>query len=144
MADSLNIFTDQSLDEPVQSDDAEYINRRIREDYICGSSVTIVLCGKDTYKRKYVDWEIHSTLHHEHALLGVALPTASKDINQRVIVPARLYDNIESGYAHFIMWDQHIIAKPPAFKDALEIAIQKSSRKQLIQNNQEKMARNVA
>jgi len=100
-AESFEIFYDKSLDGRIRSDYPEYINRTIREDYIKGSSITIVLCGGETWKRKYVDWEIHSTLHHKHALLGIALPTAIKD-QGKIVVPARLHDNIESGYAHWL------------------------------------------
>jgi len=42
------VFQDQSLDDEVESDDLEYVNRVIREDYIKGSSITIVLCGSET------------------------------------------------------------------------------------------------
>lgn len=56
LGEELELFTDRSLDGPIRSYEAEYVNRRIREDYILGSSITIVLCGPETYKRKYVDW----------------------------------------------------------------------------------------
>ncbi len=62
-AEHYEIFYDNSLDGRIRSDDPEYIHRAIREDHIVGSSITIVLCGAETWKRKYVDWEIHSTLH---------------------------------------------------------------------------------
>jgi hypothetical protein len=50
------------------------MSRVIREDYIKGSSITIALCGAQTWKRRFIDWEIASTLHHEHALLGILIP----------------------------------------------------------------------
>jgi hypothetical protein len=65
--EDLELFSDQSLDGKIRSNDTEYVNRAIREDYIVGSSITIVLCGSETGKRKYVDWEIRSTLHQKHA-----------------------------------------------------------------------------
>ena len=133
------IFFDRSIGETkIRSDDPEYINRAIREDYIKGSSVTIVLCGPETWKRKYVDWEIYSTLHLEHALLGIALPSAQKSNDGKIIVPDRLYVNINSGYAYFINWtdDANIL------KQNIEVAITKSSGRQLISNDLEKMSRN--
>ena len=53
-----DILQDRSLDRRIGSEEAEYVMRRIREDYLRGSSVTIVLCGRETPWRKYVDWEI--------------------------------------------------------------------------------------
>lgn len=70
-----DVITDNSLEREVDSDDVDYVMRRIREDYITGSSCTIVLVGKETYARKYVDWEIKATLDKQHGLIGVQLPT---------------------------------------------------------------------
>lgn len=139
--DQYEVFYDQSLNtQLVRSDDPEYINRAIREDYIKGSSVTIVLCGAETQKRKYVDWEIYSTLHYEHALLGIALPNAQRTQDGKIIVPDRLYANWATGYAHFIEWTDD----PLELKRQIEIAIQKSTQKNLVDNSQEKMERNLA
>ena len=57
-----DIVTDNSLSRGIESDVVEYIMRRIRENYVTGSSCTIVLVGRDTWARKYVDWEIDATL----------------------------------------------------------------------------------
>ena len=132
-----DIFSDQSLDARIRSDDPEYVNRRIREDFIVGSSITIVLCGTETWKRKYVDWEIYSTLHHEHALVGVILPRHFVEAG-KIIVPGRLHDNINSRYAHWTMWHED----PAILKREMEIAISCSQNKMLIRNELEKMGRN--
>ena len=86
-------------DTTINSEDPEYIMRRIREDYLTDSTVTIVLIGKDTYKRKYVDWEIASTIRNDQnnkrsGLIGIYL--FDKDDAE---VPPRLQDNIDCGYA---------------------------------------------
>lgn len=145
LSDRLELFTDRALGEPVRSDDPEYISRSIREEYIQGSSVSIVLCGAETYKRKYVDWEIHSTLHHQHALLGIYLPTCTRNLDSSIIVPNRLYHNINSGYAHWIGWD-HLgwLANPAVFIGHIETALQKSTRKYLIRNSEAKLGRNLS
>lgn len=133
------IFFDQSLDGRIRSNDTEYVNRRIREDFIVGSSITIVLCGVETWKRKYVDWEIYSTLYHEHALLGIALPRHFIR-DGLIIVPDRLHDNIESGYAHWISWEED----PVALKREIEVAISRSQNKLLLRNDREKLGRNLS
>ena len=38
------------------------ISRRIRDDYLSDSTVTVVLIGKDTWRRKHVDWEIAASI----------------------------------------------------------------------------------
>jgi len=134
-----DIFHDRSIGETlVRSDDPEYVDRAIRDDYIKGSSLTIVLCGAETFNRKYVDWEIHSTLHHEHALLGIGLYNAPRNIHGHAIVPARLHHNIASGYAHFITWVEDAVV----LKNHIDHAIQRSQQKSLIINHHEKMSRN--
>ena len=56
------------------------ISRRIRDNYLSDSTVTVVLIGKDTWRRKHVDWEIAATVRDTDAnprsgLLGILLPT---------------------------------------------------------------------
>lgn len=139
------LFTDRSLDGRIRSDDSDYVNRTIREDYIVGSSITIVLCGIETFKRKYVDWEIYSTLHHQHALMGIILPNVSKNYAGQAIVPDRLHDNIQTSYAHYVQWlPQAWTLNPTLFGSAIETAIQMSTNKSLIQNGRLKMSRNAA
>ena len=141
-SDWLVLFSDRSLGEPVRSDDPEYVNRRIREDRIVGGSVTIVLCGARTYGRRYVDWEIRSTLHHSHGLIGVALPSAPRNESGGIVVPARLHDNIETGYA---VWMGDWSRDPEAWKRAIEDAYQRSQNTAfVIANDREKMAVNSA
>lgn len=78
----------------VNSDDADYVLDRIRETYLTDSSVTIVLVGKCTWARKYVDWEVASTLRNDKinrrsGLLAIELPSRREGS-----LPARVDDNI--------------------------------------------------
>src|SRR5207248_1595735 len=61
-SNTYRVIQDNSLRYGINSDDAEYVMRRIREEYLTGTSCTIVLCGKETHLRKFVDWEIKATL----------------------------------------------------------------------------------
>jgi hypothetical protein len=90
---------DNSLDRRIDSDNADYIMRRIREEYLTGTSCTVVLCGAGTPWRKFVDWEIMATLQKDHALVGLWLPTLPLLANGGTHKPPRLQDNIDSGYA---------------------------------------------
>jgi hypothetical protein len=84
--------------------------RRIREDKIAGTSCTVVLIGKCTWARRYVDWEIAATLRNyddsqRGGLIAVQLPSAGE--NQWSQLPPRLEinrataDGADSGYARF-------------------------------------------
>lgn len=45
---------DKSLDEPINSDDEDYIMRKIREDYLADSTVTIYLIGEYSAENSFV------------------------------------------------------------------------------------------
>jgi hypothetical protein len=96
--------------EHINSGDSDYVMRRIREDKIAGTSCTIVLIGKCTWARRYVDWEIAATLRNfddsqRGGLIGVQLPSAQD--HGWATLPPRLDLNItkdndvETGYARF-------------------------------------------
>lgn len=104
-SETLDIFHDQSLDRLIESENSDYVRWRIRENHISGSSCTIVLCGAYTHQRKYVDWEIKATLDKQHGLIGIWLPTLPMASNGGTEKPSRLQDNIDSGYALWLRWD---------------------------------------
>ncbi|WP_144597300.1 MULTISPECIES: TIR domain-containing protein [Bacillus] len=98
-----NTLIDRSLPEALDSSDNDYILSIIRTRHLKNSTVTIVLVGEETYKRKWVDWEIYSSLRTysdrtRNGLLAIMLPGAN-------VVPARLQDNIDSGYAVMMRWE---------------------------------------
>jgi hypothetical protein len=130
---------DRSVDRAVDSDDAEYVMRRIRENHITGTSCSIVLCGNETPWRKYVDWEIKASLDKNHGLIGVRLPTARVDVTGRVIVPDRLHDNMVTGYAEWVDWST-VVSGAAAFKLVVERARLKSAT--LINNSRPARVRN--
>lgn len=137
------VFTDCSLDEAIESKDLHYVNRTIREDYITGTSTTIVICGTDTWRRMCVDGEIHSTLHKDHALLGIVLPHVQPVVvngQQLRLIPNRLYANYVSGYAHVIDFPQ----TPQQLKQAIDHAIATGEQYKAYKNNSAvKMANNA-
>lgn len=137
--DTYDVIADNSLERQIDSDDVEYVMRRIGESYITGSSCTIVLVGKDTHARKYVDWEIKATLDACHGLIGVQLPTAPVTPQNTVAVPMRLYDNIQTGYALWLSWVD-ITASAQACQRYIEAANAKSKR--LIDNTRVRRQRN--
>ena len=88
--------SDQFKD-PVDSKDEEYIKAQIGSKYLSDSTVTILYVGSCTWSRKYVDWEISSSLrdgsvNKRNGLLGITPPDRSKNR-----LPDRFSDNIDSG-----------------------------------------------
>lgn len=136
--DAYDLVTDRSLKESIDSDDAEYVMRVIREQYLTGTSLTIVLCGAESWKRKYIDWEIKATLDKEHALLGICLPSLLAGPNGRVTVPDRLSKNIDSGYALWTGWT----TDPATLSTLIQTARAMSANTRLIVNPRETMSRN--
>lgn len=90
------------------------IRQKIRDEYLRDSTVTVVLVGSETWKRKHVDWEIGSSIRHTEynprsGLLGILLPTYPRppdNPNNYYIhtVPPRLYKNVECGFAKIYNW----------------------------------------
>jgi hypothetical protein len=113
--DTYECVYDGSLDDHIDSDDHDYIRQRIRDEFITGTSCTVVLVGPTSHQRKHIDWEIKATLDKEHGLIGVQLPNLPVQANNTVIVPSRLHDNIKSGYALWLTWQQ-VIASTTHFK----------------------------
>lgn len=61
-----DIFIDGSVntgDIPEQWDD-ETIRQEIRDEYLRDTTVTILLVGTETKKRKHIDWEIYSSMYN--------------------------------------------------------------------------------
>ena len=105
----LDEFGDDFADH-INSGDSDYVMRQIRERKIAGTSCTVVLIGKCTWARRYVDWEIAATLRKfddsdRGGLIGVQLPSAQQHGWSRL--PQRLEMNIgstdgdDAGYARF-------------------------------------------
>jgi MTH538 TIR-like domain (DUF1863) len=96
----------------VNSTNTDYIMEQIREEYLTDSTVTIVLVGRCTWSRKFIDWEIYSSLRNDrlnrrNGLLAIKLSSLVDD----PILPARLDDNIirdasnnELGYARYYVY----------------------------------------
>lgn len=93
-------------DDFIDSDDTDYVMDQIREKYLTTSTVTIVLIGKCTWARRYVDWEVYSTLRNDKnnrrsGLVAFTLPSAANYSGKKL--PPRVDDNVNDadGYARW-------------------------------------------
>jgi len=92
----------------------ETVRQKIRDEYLRDATVTVVLVGKDTWRRKHVDWEIGSSirdtsLNPRAGLLGLILPTYPRADTTKYnpyTIPPRLYDNIQCKFASIYNWTE--------------------------------------
>jgi hypothetical protein len=77
-------FYDESLQVAVNSLDAEYVRRRIR-DKINRSSVTVCLISKTTYSSTWVDWELHESYEQGNTLIAMALKGVDRAVLPQLI-----------------------------------------------------------
>ena len=100
---------DKSLNEPINSQDEDYIMRKIREDYLKDSTVTIHLIGSESSEnnycqnQNYIKRELQASLSNtssgkRNGILGVVLPS--------------MYDRIYIGeQACFTCFKNHEVVK---------------------------------
>lgn len=119
----------------IDSTNQDYIRQTIRSRHLKDSTVTLVAIGKCTWARKYVDWEIYTSLRSDptpHGLLGMQLPSIS---GERLHIPERLSlnlgDSYRLGYADYYpypssqselrTWIEQAFAKRTSQPDLLEL-----------------------
>jgi hypothetical protein len=106
----------------------ERIRQVIRDQYLRDPTVTIVLIGTETLNRKHVDWEIGSSIRRTEknpraGLLGIILPTHPDYYTGKFtpgLIPPRLYDNFECGYAKIYNWTSNSTSIQEWIHDAFE------------------------
>ena len=109
----INLTSDLIVNKSVEDGDIstdvsdDYIKQLIQNGYLSDTTVLIVLLGQKTKCRKHVDWEISGALNlkvgdNYAGLLGLKLPSHPDYGTGRYSYlkqPARLTDNLKSGYA---------------------------------------------
>lgn len=116
-ADNYDILVSKSvqigdIDENLSS---ERVRQKIRDEYLRDSTVTVVLIGSETWKRKHVDWEIAASIRDTQfnprsGLLGIILPTYPKPRFSKYdsqTIPPRLNDNEMRGFAEIHEWSEN-------------------------------------
>ncbi|MGP8216789.1 MAG: TIR domain-containing protein [Bacteroidia bacterium] len=103
--EKLNIdMIDKSLDDAIDSDDEDYVMRKIREDYLADTTVTIHLIGKFSAEnrgkeeQKYIKRELQASLYNaegntRNGILGVVLPDVSSLVYRGTTVCSKCNGN---------------------------------------------------
>lgn len=92
---------DGDIDDTYLSD--EQIRVIIRDEYIKDATVLILLCGKNSKHRKYIDWELHAAMYDSEknpkmGILVVNLPNS----NNNVLAPTDREKQIISPWSNWI------------------------------------------
>ncbi len=96
----------------------ETIRQKIRDEYLRDSTVTVVLIGSETWKRKHIDWEIGASIrktqyNSRSGLIGILLPSYHDYYNREYgkfnhnEIPPRLSDNIKNEFAELYDWSDN-------------------------------------
>jgi hypothetical protein len=129
-------------DDFIQSDDDDYIKRRIREEYLTDSTVTIVLLGSCTWSRKFIDWEISSSLRDDtknrrSGLLAFPLPSMENSAR----LPDRIRDNwVEADESSSYALYRAYPTTTPALRRAIDKAFDARTAKTSLVDNSRALA----
>jgi len=136
-------------DDFIDSDDTDYVMSQIRSKYLGNSTVTIVLVGRCTWARRYVDWEVYSSLRNSktssvNGLLAIQLPSVA---GTSPSVPERVNDNVvrdanssDVGYARYYAYPRTKQTLRDLISDAYFARI---SRAHLIDNTRARRLRSA-
>lgn len=138
----------------VDSDDPEYILSRIRELYLEDSTVTIVLIGTCTHSRRFVDWEIKSSLRQvllgppPNGLMAILLPPLANGpfpklperFNNNLVRGRTLLTSGDMGYARYYHYPDSAQTLRAWIEDAYNA---RTARANLIANPQDTPKRNL-
>jgi hypothetical protein len=130
-------------DEFINSTNPEYVMTQIRKKYLLDTTVTIVLVGSCTHSRRYVDWELKSSLRQgeytPNGVMGIILPSKGNS----AYLPPRLEANWSKGhvdcYARYWVYPKTAEELGSFIEDAYSA---RTTRAHLIKNSQEMMKYN--
>ena len=148
-ANGQGIFTPYALgvsdnDDFIDSTNTDYVMTQIRKKYLKDTTVTIVLVGNCTHSRRYVDWEIKSSLtqgeYSPNGLMGIILPSKGKD----AYLPPRLEANWTKDHVNCYARYWVYPSSPKELGDFIEDAYSaRTTRAHLINNPQNMMKYNA-
>ena len=142
-----SIDTGDIVDDNLPTDETR---RQIRDDYIATATVTVVLIGRCTWKRKHVDWEIASSLsdtrHNDRCgLLGILLPTHpnhGEETYNPNLIPPRLADNASGDNRFAYIYDLPANANPSSIREWIHRAFRRRLEAPYPNNGRPQFARN--
>ena len=123
----------------IGSNSTDYVLRRIRELYLRDSTVTILLIGQCTWARKFVDWELQTSLRRPADRLPNGLVGILLNERTRPRLPPRFKLNRDSGYAKYHYYPPDVATLENWIEDAYQARV---VRARLIRNPVERFTYN--
>lgn len=125
-------------DDIIDSTNTDYVMQRIRSLYLKDSTVTIVLIGKCTWARRFVDWEVQASLRnpadgYPNGVVAIQLWDSDKTLPNRVNL------NVESGYSKFYKYPSSSAGLEKIIDEAFDARFDKQS---LIDNPRDRFKNN--
>jgi hypothetical protein len=125
-------------DDIIDSTNTNYVMQRIRSLYLKDSTVTIVLIGKCTWARRFVDWEVQASLRnpsdgYPNGVVAIQL------WDSYMTLPTRVDLNVESGYTKFYKYPKTSTSLERIINEAFDARFDKQS---LIKNPKERFSNN--
>lgn len=128
----------------INSTDTEYVMRRIRQDYLQDTTVTIVLVGSCTHSRRYVDWELKSSLRQgeytPNGVMGIVLPSCGTGAIPPPRLAANWSPNHQATYARYWVYPRSPQELAGWIEDAFAA---RTARARLIVNSADMMGYNA-
>lgn len=133
----------EMTDNIIDSTNVDYVMSQIRSRFLSDSTVTLVLLGRCTWARRYVDWEIQSSLRRgetstPNGLLGIKLPSFTS-------FPSRFNDNLSPDFPTIDCYARHMSypTSTQSLVDGIEAAyLRRTSHAHLIVNPRVRMSYN--
>lgn len=148
IADFEDVFIAKAIgvsggDDFIDSNNSDYVMQKIRDKYLGDSTITICLIGDCTHSRRYVDWELKTSLRQgayiPNGLLGILLPYKGTS----GIIPPRFADNWKKGEADCYAMYRAYPESKASLRQWIEKAFdRRTSRSKAIVNTQEMMKYN--
>ena len=135
----------------LDSADDDYVMDVLREEYLADSTVTLAFIGRCTWSRKFVDWEVYSSLRRDknnrlNGLLAIQLPSAVGVSTTKL--PSRVSKNVTRddagnnlGYARYHVYPQSAATLQGLIDDAFRA---RTTRDHLIELGGPRRLRNSA
>jgi hypothetical protein len=130
-------------DEFIDSTNTDYVMTQIRNKYLQDTTVTLVLVGSCTHSRRYVDWELKSSLRQggytPNGVMGIILPSQGNSAWMPSRLEANWSQNQQDCYARYWIYPNSVEQLGVWIEDAFQA---RTARAHLIKNSQEMMKYN--
>jgi hypothetical protein len=140
--DSRDLFIMRGIRAPedlINSRNTDYVMSQIRKRFLADSTVTIVLIGRCTWARRFVDWEIQASLRQPTDRYPNGLVAINLENGKGRTLPDRMRLNVDSGYSKFYRYPSSSASFSTMVEEAFDA---RTSKAQIIRNPRDRYLNN--